>query len=72
MLLKIAEQAFEPAAELHAFEASLVAGSFGATASFVGSMRDLNEGDAVTGMTLEHYPGMTEKEIGTALRITSS
>lgn len=67
MLLKIAEQAFEPAAELHAFEASLVAGSFGATASFVGSMRDLNEGDAVTGMTLEHYPGMTEKEIGKIL-----
>lgn len=36
-------------------------GKFGATAVFVGSMRDFNEGEAVTGMELEHYPGMTEK-----------
>jgi molybdopterin synthase catalytic subunit len=67
MAVKIAGQAFEPAAELRTFEASLVPGSFGATASFVGTMRDLNEGDTVTGMTLEHYPGMTEKEIGIIL-----
>lgn len=33
----------------------------GAIASFVGLVRDVNEGDAVAGMTLEHYPGMTEK-----------
>jgi len=39
----------------------LVAGHHGATAAFVGTMRDFNEGDAVHGMTLEHYPGMTEK-----------
>ena len=32
----------------------------GATAVFVGSMRDFNEGDKVSGMFLEHYPGMTE------------
>ncbi|HHJ15457.1 MAG TPA: molybdenum cofactor biosynthesis protein MoaE [Gammaproteobacteria bacterium] len=37
------------------------AGSVGATAVFVGTMRDLNEGDAVQGMLLEHYPGMTER-----------
>ncbi len=36
----------------------------GAVASFVGVVRDVNEGDAVAGMTLEHYPGMTEKSIG--------
>jgi molybdopterin synthase catalytic subunit len=35
----------------------------GAVASFVGVVRDVNEGDAVAGMTLEHYPGMTEKSI---------
>ena len=35
----------------------------GAIASFVGLMRDLNEGDTVTRMKLEHYPGMTEKAI---------
>jgi len=35
-------------------------GKYGATASFVGTMRDFNQGDDVTSMTLEHYPGMTE------------
>lgn len=33
----------------------------GAVASFVGVVRDVNDGDAVAEMTLEHYPGMTEK-----------
>lgn len=36
----------------------------GAIASFVGVVRDINDGDAVSTMTLEHYPGMTEKSIG--------
>ena len=36
----------------------------GAVASFVGVVRDVNEGDSVAEMTLEHYPGMTEKSIG--------
>jgi molybdopterin synthase catalytic subunit len=35
----------------------------GAIAAFVGVVRDLNEGEAVSGMTLEHYPGMTERSI---------
>lgn len=35
----------------------------GAVASFVGVVRDLNGGDAVASMQLEHYPGMTEKSI---------
>ena len=35
----------------------------GAVASFIGVVRDVNEGDAVSEMTLEHYPGMTEKAI---------
>ncbi|HEX2830187.1 MAG TPA: molybdopterin synthase catalytic subunit MoaE [Burkholderiales bacterium] len=37
--------------------------SIGAVASFVGVVRDVNEGDTVSRMTLEHYPGMTEKSI---------
>jgi molybdopterin synthase catalytic subunit len=36
----------------------------GAVASFVGVCRDANDGAAVSRMTLEHYPGMTEKAIG--------
>ena len=35
----------------------------GAVCSFVGTVRDRNEGDAVSSMELEHYPGMTEKSI---------
>ena len=35
----------------------------GAIASFIGVVRDLNDGDSVAEMTLEHYPGMTEKSI---------
>lgn len=35
----------------------------GATAVFVGTMRDFNEGDDITGMYLEHYPGMTERQL---------
>ena len=35
----------------------------GAVASFVGTVRDINDGSQVKGMTLEHYPGMTEKAL---------
>jgi molybdopterin synthase catalytic subunit len=35
----------------------------GAVAAFVGVCRDLNDGERVTAMTLEHYPGMTEREL---------
>ena len=35
----------------------------GAVASFVGLVRDANDGSDVRGMTLEHYPGMTEKAL---------
>ena len=35
----------------------------GAIASFIGLVRDINEGDDVAVMTLEHYPGMTEKAL---------
>jgi molybdopterin synthase catalytic subunit len=35
----------------------------GAVATFVGTVRDRNDGSEVTAMTLEHYPGMTEKSL---------
>ena len=35
----------------------------GAVCSFVGTVRDRNDGDPVSSMELEHYPGMTEKSI---------
>lgn len=35
----------------------------GAVACFVGTVRDLNDGETVAAMELEHYPGMTEKAL---------
>ena len=35
----------------------------GAVASFVGVVRDLNDGDEVSALTLEYYPGMTERSL---------
>ena len=35
----------------------------GAVATFIGTVRDRNDGTGVSGMELEHYPGMTERAI---------
>ncbi|MFO1305571.1 MAG: molybdopterin synthase catalytic subunit MoaE [Burkholderiales bacterium] len=35
----------------------------GAVASFIGTVRDVNDDASVVTMTLEHYPGMTEKAL---------
>ena len=37
--------------------------SQGAIVTFVGKVRDFNQGDQVGGLSLEHYPGMTEKAL---------
>ena len=37
--------------------------AIGAIASFIGLVRDVNTGDRVSELTLEHYPGMTEKAL---------
>ena len=59
--VKIQTQDFDIGAEI----AALRRGNpkVGAVASFLGVVRDVNEGDVVAEMVLEHYPGMTEKAI---------
>ncbi|WP_186110623.1 molybdopterin synthase catalytic subunit MoaE [Burkholderia gladioli pv. alliicola] len=52
---------FEVGAELAALRARNP--KIGAVACFVGTVRDLNEGETVAAMELEHYPGMTEKAL---------
>ena len=52
---------FDPYAELLNHQSRLAGNAYGATCSFVGTLRDFNEGVSVEGMYLEHYPGMTEK-----------
>jgi molybdopterin synthase catalytic subunit len=61
MTVRVQEADFDLGAEV----AALRRGNprIGAVASFVGVVRDVNEGDAVGEMTLEHYPGMTERSI---------
>lgn len=62
MLVEIKDKPFEPYQRLLEYQAEAnFAGKFGATAVFVGSMREFNQGDDVDAMMLEHYPGMTEK-----------
>lgn len=45
------------------YDALAEGSSAGAVVSFVGKVRDMNLGDSVTGLSLEHYPGMTEKAL---------
>src|ERR1022692_3235846 len=61
MPVRIQEQDFDVSDEL----AVLRAGDarVGAVASFVGVVRDLNDASRVSTLTLEHYPGMTEKAL---------
>jgi molybdopterin synthase catalytic subunit len=61
MSVRVHEQDFDVSAELAAMR--LGNPKIGAIASFIGVVRDINEGDSVATMTLEHYPGMTEKAI---------
>jgi len=60
-MIRVQEQAFDAGRELMAFKAGKT--HVGGTALFVGSVREMNEGAAVSAMTLEHYPGMTEKAL---------
>lgn len=61
----IITHSFVPWQMLEQHQSSLMEGSFGACANFVGSMRDFNAGDSVSAMTLEHYPDMTQHYLDT-------
>lgn len=61
MPIRIQEADFDLGAELAALRAGDA--RVGALASFLGLVRDVNEGAGVSEMTLEHYPGMTEKSL---------
>ncbi|MGB9354022.1 MAG: molybdenum cofactor biosynthesis protein MoaE, partial [Azonexus sp.] len=61
MTVRIQEADFDLGAELTALRANDA--RVGALASFVGLVRDVNHGVGVSEMTLEHYPGMTEKAL---------
>ncbi len=61
MSVRVQSLPFDPGHEVNALHAANV--GIGAVVSFVGYVRDFNEGREVSGMFLEHYPGMTEKAL---------
>ena len=61
MTVRVQHEDFDAGVEIARLRANN--SKVGAVASFIGIVRDLNEGTAVASITLEHYPGMTEKSL---------
>lgn len=61
MPVRVQTADFDVGAEIAALRGA--DGRVGAVAAFIGTVRDVNAGSGVTTMTLEHYPGMTEKAL---------
>jgi molybdopterin synthase catalytic subunit len=59
--IKVQAEPFDPDAESRLVRTGNP--GVGAVVTFLGLMRDINEDDGVSGMTLEHYPGMTERAL---------
>lgn len=59
--VRVQEADFDAGRELESLSRGRV--DVGALASFVGLVRDANDERAIRGMTLEHYPGMTQKAL---------
>jgi len=60
-MIRVQQQDFDVGAEIALLRKGRA--DIGAIAAFVGLVRDHAGGREVTSMTLEHYPGMTEKEL---------
>ena len=61
MTVRVQTEDFDIGAEISQLRKSNA--KIGAIASFIGLVRDMNDGDDVSTMTLEHYPSMTEKAL---------
>ncbi len=59
--IRVQFETLDPYQEIDALRAENKA--IGAVVNFIGVMRDFSEGDTVSRMSLEHYPGMTEKAL---------
>ena len=60
-MIKVQQQDFDLAAEIAALTRGKT--SIGGVVSFTGLVRDVSDGGTVAAMTLEHYPGMTQKQL---------
>ncbi len=65
MRIKIYNEGFDPFAEIQNYQEQFsgIAGKYGATSIFIGTMRDFSGGQNVESMSLEYYPGMTERQL---------
>lgn len=61
MAIRVQREDFDVGAELEALTRGRT--SIGGVTTFVGYVRDMAGGETVTAMTLEHYPGMTERQL---------
>ena len=61
MPVRVQQHDFDAGTEIAALRAGDL--RVGAVASFIGTVRDLNDGAGVSSMTLEHSPGMTERAL---------
>jgi len=61
MTVRVQVEDFDAGAEIRRLR--MAHGNTGAIVTFIGQVRDLNDGAKVSTMTLEHYPGMTEKSL---------
>ena len=61
MPVRVQSEDFDVGKEISALRANDA--RVGAVASFIGTVRDVNDGTGVSTLTLEHYPGMTEKAL---------
>lgn len=61
MTVRVQQEDFDAGAEISRMRLSRA--DIGAVAAFIGQVRDINDGADVTALTLEHYPGMTEKAL---------
>jgi molybdopterin synthase catalytic subunit len=60
-MIRVQEQPFDAGLELQLLKVGKT--HVGGTALFVGSVREVTGSDTISAMTLEHYPGMTEKAL---------
>lgn len=63
MAVRLFSEPFDPWALVRERERELPLEKLGAISVFVGRMRDFNDDRTVQGLFLEHYPGMTEREL---------
>ena len=62
MIVKVQQEDFDPMAEMAAFPVDAIAGA-GGSVTFIGMVRDYSEAADILAMEIEHYPGMTEREL---------